>query len=55
MQDILLSFRSQKEFYRNKEERESFSLGKNTNKKFTDKFLSESIVVSAHTRNIGLE
>jgi len=53
--DILLSFRSQKEFYRNKEERESFSLGKNTNKKFTDKFLRESIVVSAHTRNIGLE
>ena len=53
--DILLSLRSQKEFYRDKEERESFSLGKNTNKKFTDKFLRESIVVSAHTRNIGLE
>ena len=31
-----------------------YSLGKNANKKFNDKFLREQIVVSAHTRNMGL-
>jgi len=29
-------------------------LGKKSNKNFNDKFLREQIVVSAHTRNMGL-
>ena len=52
--DILLSVRSQNIFYKNNKSKTIYSLGKNTNKKFNDKFLREQIVVSAHTRNMGL-
>jgi hypothetical protein len=47
--------RSQGEFFRKNKQTTLYSLGKKSNTNFTDKFLRESIVVSAHTRNMGLE
>ena len=52
--DILLSVRSQNIFYKNNKSKIIYSLGKKSNKNFNDKFLREQIVVSAHTRNMGL-
>ena len=52
--DILLSVRSQNIFYKNNKSKTIYSLGKKSNKNFNDKFLREQIVVSAHTRNMGL-
>ena len=52
--DIMLSLRSQGEFFRKEDDRPFRLLGQKSNKKFTDKFLREALVVSAHTRNMGL-
>ena len=60
--DIALNVRSTKEFFRNKKLRKFFALGDsardgdsgNTKAK-NDKFLRETIVVSAHVRNLGLQ
>ena len=52
--DIMVSLRSQSEFFRKEQERPFRLLGQKSNKKFTDKFLREALVVSAHTRNMGL-
>ena len=52
--DIMVSLRSQGEFFRKEKERPFRLLGQKSNKKFTDKFLREALVVSAHTRNMGL-
>ena len=53
--DIAFSVRSQKEFFRKAKKRDLLSLGVKSSKSHTDKFLRESIVVSAHTRNMGLQ
>ena len=54
--DIGFSIRSQGEFFRNSKSRVLHSLGAKSNKPaFKDKFLRDNIVVSAHTRNMGLE
>ena len=53
--DIAFSIRSQGEFYRNNKSKTLYSLGQKSNKPFNDKFLRDNIVVSAHTRNMGLE
>ena len=53
--DIAFSVRSQKEFFREAKKRDLLSLGIKSSKSHTDKFLRESIVVSAHTRNMGLQ
>ena len=53
--DIALSIRSQGEFFRKNKQTTLYTLGKKSNTNFTDKFLRETIVVSAHTRNMGLE
>ena len=45
----------QGEFFKNNKTKTMYSLGKKSNKNFTDKYLRESIVVTAHTRNMGLE
>ena len=52
--DIMLSLRSQGEFFRKEDDRPFRLLGQKTNKNFKDKFLREALVVSAHTRNMGL-
>ena len=52
--DIMLSLRSQGEFFRKEDDRPFRLLGQKSNKKFKDKFLREALVVSAHTRNMGL-
>jgi len=60
--DIALNVRSTKEFFRAAKLRKFFALGDTTRdgsgsntKAKTDKFLRETIVVSAHARNLGLE
>ena len=60
--DIALNVRSTKEFFRNKKLRKFFALGDSTRdgsgsntKAKNDKFLRETIVVSAHLRNLGLQ
>ena len=54
--DIALSVRSSKEFYRTSKLRELFAMtDSKRNLKNTDKFLRETIVVSAHARNLGLQ
>ncbi len=53
--DIAFSIRSQGEFYRNNKPKTLYSLGKKNNNSFNDKYLRDNIVVSAHTRNMGLE
>ena len=60
--DIALNVRSTKEFFRAAKLRKFFALGdtardgsgSNTKAK-TDKYLRETIVVSAHARNLGLQ
>ena len=54
--DIILTTRSTKPFYRNKVTKTIYSLAdsaRNTAK--SDKYLRDSVVVSAHARNLGLE
>lgn len=60
--DIALNVRSTKEFYRKKDIRKFYGLGDTTRdgtgsntKAKNDKFLRETIVVSAHARNLGLQ
>jgi len=53
--DIAFTTRSQKEFFRKAKKRDLRSLGVKSSKGYTDKFLRDSIVVSAHTRNMGLQ
>ncbi len=54
--DIALSVRSSKEFYRTSKLRELLAMtDTKRNQKNTDKFLRETIVVSAHARNLGLQ
>ena len=53
--DIAIIMRSQGEFFKKKKPKEVYSLGSKSNTSFNDKFLRESILVSAHTRNMGLE
>ena len=60
--DIALNVRSTKEFFRKKKTRKFFALGDTARdgegsktKAKNDKFLRETIVVSAHLRNLGLQ
>tara|TARA_B100002051_G_C16610427_1_gene572836 strand:- start:12 stop:803 length:792 start_codon:yes stop_codon:yes gene_type:complete len=53
--DIAFTTRSQREFFRKAKKRDLRSLGVKSSKSYTDKFLRDSIVVSAHTRNMGLQ
>ena len=50
----MVSLRSQSEFFRKEDERPFRLLGQKSNKKFRDKYLREALVISAHTRNMGL-
>ena len=51
----MMSVRSQSQFYKKDKSFESLSLGKKSSKQFNDRFLREQIIVSAHTRNMGLQ
>ena len=54
--DIALTVRSTKDFYRNSKLRKVLAMIDTTrNKSKTDKFLRDTIVVTAHARNLGLE
>ena len=54
--DILMSVRSKNDFYKKAKPREKKALIDDTRKiNKTDKFLRDTIVVSAHARNLGLE
>ena len=53
--DVAIFLRSQKEFFKKARPGTLFSLKNTSNRKFTDKYLRESIVISAHTRNMGLQ
>lgn len=53
--DIAFSTRSQGEFFKKNKKKTVYSLGSKGDTNFTDKFLRETIVVTAHTRNTGLE
>ncbi len=60
--DIALNIRSTKEFYKKKELRKFYGLGDSTRdgtgsnlKAKNDKYLRQTIVVSAHARNLGLQ
>jgi hypothetical protein len=53
--DIALTVRSSKDFFRKSKERIVVAMtDKNRNKKKIDKFLRDTIVVTAHARNLGL-
>ena len=53
--DIALTVRSTKEFFRNIKDRFQ-ALNDQTRKKVkTDKYLRDTIVVTAHARNLGME
>ena len=53
--DIALTVRSTKDFFRISKPRLIFAMtDKSRNIKKTDKFLRDTIVVTAHARNIGL-
>ena len=55
--DVRLTFRSKKEFFRYRAKKDSPRLVKgigNRTREFTDRFLRDSVVVTVHTRNIGL-
>ena len=53
--EILILLRSADDFFKTKKERTAAALGDtNRNKVNKDKYLRESIVVTAHTRNIGM-
>ena len=54
--DIALTVRSTKDFYRKSKLRKVLAMIDTTrNKSKTDKFLRDTIVVTAHARNLGLE
>ena len=54
--DIALTVRSTKPFFRNAKLRKVLAMMDSARTKSnTDKFLRESIVVSAHARNLGLQ
>ena len=54
--DIALTVRSTKDFYRSSKLRKIFALVDTTrDKQKTDKILRESIIVTAHARNLGLQ
>tara|TARA_B100001564_G_scaffold52883_1_gene39854 strand:+ start:31 stop:819 length:789 start_codon:yes stop_codon:yes gene_type:complete len=53
--DIAIIMRSQGEFFKKNKPKKVYSLGNKSDVNFNDKFLRESILVSAHTRNMGLE
>ena len=53
--DIAIIMRSQGQFFKKNKINQVYSLGNKSNTSFNDKFLRESILVSAHTRNMGLE
>ena len=53
--DIAIIMRSQGEFFKKNKPKQVYSLGNKSTVNFNDKFLRESILVSAHTRNMGLE
>ena len=54
--DIALTVRSTKNFFRNSKIRDVFALKDSTrNKKKTDKYLRDTIIVTAHARNLGME
>ena len=54
--DIALTVRSTKNFFRNSKIRDVFALKDSTrNKKKTDKYLRDTIIVTAHARNLGRE
>ena len=53
--DIALTVRSTKDFFRNSKLRQILAMTDGTrNIKKTDKFLRDTIVVTAHARNVGL-
>ena len=55
--DVLLSVRSKNEFFRNKKPRIKQSLGdtgRNIGANSNDRFKRETILISAHARNLGL-
>ena len=52
--DIMLSVRSQNPFFKKNKPFVSYSLGQKSNKNFNDTFLRQEIIVSANTRNLGL-
>ncbi len=53
--DIALTVRSTQKFYREKKERDIFALNDSTrNFKKIDKYLRDTIIVTAHARNLGL-
>ena len=52
--DIALSIRSTKKFYRSNKDRTKFTLNNPLRKKTrNDKYFRETIVVTAHARNMG--
>ena len=54
--DIALTVRSTKNFFRNIKARFKETLNDPTRKKVkTDRYLRESIVVTAHARNLGMQ
>ena len=54
--DIALTVRSTKNFFRNIKARFQETLNDQTRKKVkTDRYLRESIVVTAHARNLGMQ
>ena len=53
--DVMISMRSQGEFFRQEKSRAFRLLGQKSNKSYKDKYLREALIVSAHTRNMGLE
>ena len=53
--DVAIFLRSQKEFFTKPKDFTLLSLKNTTNRTFKDKYLRESITISAHTRNMGLQ
>ena len=54
--DILLSVRSKKDFYRTIKKRIKKALNDDTRKiEKEDRYLRDTIIVSAHARNLGLQ
>ena len=53
--DIAIMLRSTDEFFKEKRERNTFALSNSDrNKEKTDRYLRDTIVVTAHNRNIGM-
>ena len=53
--DVAIFLRSTKEFYKKPKLADLHSLKNTSNRSFNDKYLRESMVISAHTRNMGLQ